>query len=130
MQKVKDGYRASVRLNMGNPEHEELYRMFTELLNTGAFSSESAVFREGIKCLYEQRVGQNSAKLEANCMQCADNIVQLVSDTIEALLADKLIASVTQVEEVTHVESKSKENSIPEETMELPTGICDFLDVM
>ena len=31
MQKVKDGYRASFRLNEDNPEHMEIYKCFKNL---------------------------------------------------------------------------------------------------
>lgn len=45
MQKVKDGYRASFRLNEDNPEHMEIYQMFQELMNTGKYRNESDLYR-------------------------------------------------------------------------------------
>lgn len=53
MEKVKDGFRASVRLNKKNHEHQEIYQMFQELTKSGKFANESEILRAGIKSLYQ-----------------------------------------------------------------------------
>ena len=60
MQKVKDGYRASFRLNEDNPEHLEIYQMFQELMNSGKYRKESDLYRAAIVSLYREKQGKRN----------------------------------------------------------------------
>lgn len=72
MQKVKDRYRASFRLNEDNQEHLEIYQMFQELMNSGKYRNESDLYRAAIASLYREKQGKGIAdERKAELQECA-----------------------------------------------------------
>ena len=72
MQEVKDGYRASFRLNEDNTEHMEIYQMFQELMNLGEYRNESDLYRAAIASLCrEKQENSISDEHKAELQECA-----------------------------------------------------------
>ena len=88
MQKVKDGYRASFRLNEDNPEHLEIYQMFQELMNSGKYHNESELYREAVVSLYREKQGnvitdERKAELQECAKMSANEVSEMVQDIIK-----------------------------------------------
>ncbi len=131
MQKVKEGYRASVRLNMNHSEQREVYEMFEAIMQTGDYVNESDVFRDAIRKLYDFKFHKEQEQTRMQeCEQCAELVCERVQSVIEELLNNHLIA----ISSGERTESKKKyENQgkvAPEETQELPVGLCDFMSLL
>ncbi len=132
MQEIKDGYRASLRLNKKNPEHMEIYEMFQSIASSGRYVNESQIFREGIRNLYEKDFLDNEIVAKnLDCMECAEIISQKVQKVMEELLQGKLVSSITDTTDAGTCKIKENQGAAaPEETIEIPTGLMDFMDSM
>ena len=60
MQKTKGGCRWTIRLSNKDYAQKEVIRMFGYLLANGDYATESDIFREGIKSLYENKKSINN----------------------------------------------------------------------
>ena len=130
MQKVKEGYRASVRLNMNHSEQREVYKMFEAILQTGDYVNESDVFRDAIRKLYDFKFRKEQEQMAIKkCEQCADIVSGRVREVIEDILKDSSAAFGGESENLENAFAR-KGNKPPEETQELPSGLCDFMNLL
>lgn len=60
MPKTKGGCRWTIRLSNKDYAQKEVIRMFGYLLANGDYATESDIFREGIKSLYENKKSINN----------------------------------------------------------------------
>ena len=138
MQKVKDGYRASFRLNEDNPEHLEIYQMFQELMNSGKYRKESDLYRAAIVSLYREKQGkgiadERKAELQECARMAANEVREIVLDIINIAIADLKTSAIRVSPTDSDISSKSMENMgmIPPESSEvLPDDICDFMNML
>ena len=138
MQKVKDGYRASFRLNEDNPEHLEIYQMFQELMNSGKYRNESDLYRAAIASLYREKQGkgiadERKAELQECARMAANEVRKIVLDIINTAIADLKTSAIRVSPTDSDISSKSMENMgmIPPESSEvLPDDICDFMNML
>ena len=138
MQKVKDGYRASFRLNEDNSEHMEIYQMFQELMNSGKYRNESDLYRTAIASLYREKQGkgiadERKAELQECARMAANEVREIVLDIINTAIADLKTSAIRVVPADSDISSKSMENMgmIPPESSEvLPDDICDFINML
>lgn len=138
MQKVKDGYRASFRLNEDNPEHMEIYHVFQELINSGKYRNESDLYRESISSLYREKQGngisdERKAELQECARMSANEVSELVQDIINTAIADLKISAIRVVPADSDIPTKSMENAgmkPPESSEVLPDDICDFMNML
>lgn len=138
MQKVKDGYRASFRLNEDNPEHLEIYQMFQELMNSGKYRNESDLYRAAIVSLYREKQGndigdERKAELQEYARKSANEVREIVQDIINAAVADLKTSAIRVSPTDSDISSKSIENmgmKPPESTEVLPDDICDFMNML
>lgn len=138
MQKVKDGYRASFRLNEDNPEHMEIYHVFQELINSGKYRNESDLYREAIASLYREKQGngisdERKAELQECARMSANEVSELVQDIIDTAIADLKISAIRVVPADSDIPTKSMENAgmkPPESSEVLPDDICDFMNML
>ena len=138
MQKVKDGYRASFRLNEDNPEHLEIYQMFQELMNSGKYRNESDLYRAAIASLYREKQGkgiadERKAELQECARMAANEVRKIVLDIINTAIADLKTSAIRVSPTDSDISSKSMENMgmIPPESSEvLPDDICDFINML
>lgn len=131
MEKVNDGFRASVRLNNKNPEHQEIYQMFQSLIKSGRFANESEILRTGIKSLYES-VYESEEKVAAVSEESIERIVSGVSAAVENLLSERILVQDSSEKAVAISDNQflNRGASAPEETAVLPDGVCDFMSLM
>ena len=135
MQKVKDGYRASFRLNEDNPEHLEIYQMFQELMNSGKYRNESDLYRAAIVSLYREKQGkgiadERKAELQECARMAANEVREIVLDIINIAIADLKTSAIRVAPTDSDISSKSMENmgmKPPESSEVLPDDICDFM---
>ena len=138
MQKVKDGYRASFRLNEDNPEHLEIYQMFQELMNSGKYRKESDLYRAAIASLYREKQGKGIAdERKAELQECArmavNEVREIVLDIINTAIADFKTSAIRVSPTDSDISSKSIENmgmKPPESSEVLPDDICDFMNML
>ena len=138
MQKVKDGYRASFRLNEDNPEHLEIYQMFQELMNSGKYRKESDLYRAAIVSLYREKQGkgiadERKAELQECARMAANEVREIVLDIINIAIADLKTSAIRVSPTDSDISSKSIENmgmKPPESTEVLPDDICDFMNML
>ena len=138
MQKVKDGYRASFRLNEDNPEHLEIYQMFQELMNSGKYRNESDLYRAAIASLYREKQGKGIAdERKAELQECArmavNEVREIVLDIINTAIADFKTSAIRVSPTDSDISSKSMENmgmKPPESSEVLPDDICDFMNML
>ena len=138
MQKVKDGYRASFRLNEDNPEHMEIYQMFQELMNSGKHRNESDLYREAVANLYREKQGngiadERKAELQEYARKSANEVREIVQDIINAAVADLKTSAIRVSPTDSDLSSKSMENTgmkPPESSEVLPDDICDFINML
>ena len=138
MQKVKEGYRASFRLNEDNPEHMEIYQIFQELMNSGKYRNESDLYRTAIAGLYreKQRNGiadERKAEFQECARMSANEVSKLVQDIINTAIADLKNSAIRVVPTDSDISSKSMENmgiKPPESSEVLPDDICDFMKML
>ena len=138
MQKVKDGYRASFRLNEANLEHMESYQMFQELMNSGKYRNESDLYRAAIVSLYREKQGndigdERKAELQECAKMSANEVSELIQDIINTAIADLKTSAIAIVPDCSGILSKSIENmgmKPPESTEVLPDDICDFMNML
>lgn len=138
MQKVKDGYRASFRLNEDNPEHLEIYQMFQELMNSGKYRNESDLYRAAIASLYREKQGKGIAdERKAELQECArmavNEVREIVLDIINTAIADFKTSAIRVSPTDSDISSKSIENmgmKPPESSEVLPDDICDFMNML
>lgn len=138
MQKVKDGYRASFRLNEDNPEHLEIYQMFQELMNSGKYRNESDLYRASIASLYREKQGKGIAdERKAELQECArmavNEVREIVLDIINTAIADFKTSAIRVSPTDSDISSKSIENmgmKPPESSEVLPDDICDFMNML
>ena len=138
MQKVKDGYRSSFRLNEDNQEHLEIYQMFQELMNSGKHRNESDLYRAAIASLYREKQGKGIAdERKAELQECAriaaNEVREIVLDIINTAIADLKTSAIRVSPTDSDISSKSMENMgmIPPESSEvLPDDICDFINML
>jgi Arc/MetJ-type ribon-helix-helix transcriptional regulator len=102
MQKVKDGYRASFRLNEDNSEHMEIYQMFQELMNSGKYRNESDLYRAAIASFYREKQGngiadERKAELQECARMSANEVRELVKDIINTAVADLKTSAISIV---------------------------------
>jgi len=126
MQKVKDGYRASFRLNEDNPEHLEIYQMFQELMNSGKYRNESDLYRAAIDSLYREKQGkgiadERKAELQECARMAANEVREIVLDIINTAIADLKTSAIRVSPTDSDISSKSMENMgmIPPESSEV-----------
>lgn len=138
MQKVKDGYRASFRLNEDNPEHLEIYQMFQELMNSGKYRNESDLYRAAIASLYREKQGkgiadERKAELQECARMAANEVREIVLDIINIAIADLKTSAIRVSPTDSDISSKSIENmgmKPPESSEVLPDDICDFINIL
>lgn len=138
MQKVKDGYRASFRLNEDNPEHLEIYQMFQELMNSGKYRKESDLYRAAIVSLYREKQGkgiadERKAELQECARMAANEVREMVLDIINIAIADLKTSAIRVSPTDSDISSKSMENmgmKPPESSEVLPDDICDFINML
>lgn len=138
MQKVKDGYRASFRLNEDNSKHMEIYQMFQELMNSGKYRNESDLYREAVASLYRDKQGngiadERKAELQECARMSANEISEMVQDIINMAIADLKTSAMTIIPADSDISSKSMENmgmKPPESSEVLPDDICDFMNML
>lgn len=138
MQKVKDGYRASFRLNEDNPEHLEIYQMFQELMNSGKYRNESDLYRAAIDSLYREKQGkgiadERKAELQECARMAANEVREIVLDIINIAIADLKTSAIRVSPTDSDISSKSIENmgmKPPESSEVLPDDICDFINIL
>lgn len=138
MQKVKDGYRASFRLNEDNSEHMEIYQMFQELMNSGKYRNESDLYRAAIASLYREKQGkgiadEGKAELQECARMAANEVREIVLDIINTAIADLKTSAITVSPTDSDISSKSIENmgmKPPESSEVLPDDICDFMNML
>ena len=138
MQKVKDGYRASFRLNEDNPEHLEIYQMFQALRNSGQYRHESDLYREAVVSLYREKQGngitdERKAELQECAKMSANEVSEMVQDIINTAIAGLKISAITVESTDSDVSSKSMENmgmKPPASSEVLPDDICDFMNML
>ena len=138
MQKVKDGYRASFRLNEDNPEHLEIYQMFQELMNSGKYRKESDLYRAAIVSLYREKQGkgiadERKAELQECARMSANEVSEMVQEIINTAIADLKTSAIRVSPTDSDISSKSIENmgmKPPESTEVLPDDICDFMNML
>ncbi len=138
MQKVKDGYRASFRLNEDNAEHMEIYQMFQELMNSGKYRNESDLYRAAIASLYREKQGngiadERKAELQECARMSANEVRGMVQDIINTAIDDLKTSAIRVVPADSDIPSKSMENmgmKPPESSEVLPDDICDFMNML
>ena len=138
MQKVKDGYRASFRLNEDNPEHLEIYQMFQELMNSGEYRNESDLYRAAIASLYREKQGngisdERKVELQECARMAANEVREIVLDIINTAIADLKTSAIRVFPTDSDISSKSIENmgmKPPESSEVLPDDICDFINML
>ena len=138
MQKVKDGYRASFRLNEDNPEHIEIYKMFQELMNSGKYRNESDLYRVAIASLYREKQGndisdEHKAELQECARMSANEVREMVQEIINTAIADLKTSAIRVPATDSDILSKSIENmgmKPPESSEVLPDDICDFMKML
>ena len=138
MQKVKDGYRASFRLNEDNPKHMEIYQMLQELMNSGKYRNESDLYREAVASLYREKQGngiadERKAELQECARMSANEVSEMVQDIINTAIANLKTSVITVESTDSDVSSKSMENmgmKPPESSEVLPDDICDFMNML
>ena len=138
MQKVKDGYRASFRLNEDNTEHMEIYHVFQELINSGKYRNESDLYREAIDSLYREKQGkgiadERKAELQECARMSANEVSEMVQEIINTAIADLKTAAISVAPTDSDISSKSMENmgmKPPESSEVLPDDICDFINML
>ena len=135
MQKVKDGYRASFRLNEDNSKHMEIYQMFQELMNSGKYRNESDLYRAAIASLCREKQGndisdERKAELQECARMSANEVSEMVQEIINTAIADLKTSAIRVAPTDSDISSKSKENmgmKPPESSEVLPDDICDFM---
>ena len=138
MQKVKDGYRASFRLNEDNPEHLEIYQMFQELMNSGKYRNESDLYRAAIVSLYREKQGkgiadERKAELQECARMAANEVREIFLDIINTAITDLKTSAIRVSPTDSDISSKSIENmgmKPPESSEVLPDDICDFMNML
>ena len=138
MQKVKDGYRASFRLNEDNSEHMEIYQRFQELMNSGKYRNESDLYRAAIASLYREKQGnsiadERKAELQECAKMSANEVSELIQDIINTAIADLKTSAIRVALTDSDISSKSMENmgmKPPESSEVLPDDICDFINML
>ena len=138
MQKTKDGYRASFRLNEGNLEHMESYQMFQELMNSGKYRNESDLYRAAIASLYREKQGnsildERKAELQECARMSANEVREMVQEIINTAIADLKTSAIREDSTDSDILSKSMENmgmKPPESSEVLPDDICDFMNML
>ena len=138
MQKVKDGYRASFRLNEDNSKHMEIYQMFQELINSGKYRNKSDLYREAIDSLYREKQGkgiedERKEELQECARMAANEVREIVLDIINTAIADLKTTAIRISPTDSDISSKSMENmgmKPPESSEVLPDDICDFINML
>lgn len=138
MQKVKDGYRASFRLNEDNSKHMEIYQMFQELMNSGKYRNESDLYRASIANLYREKQGndisdERKAELQECARMSANEVRGMVQDIINTAIDDLKTSAIRVVPADSDIPSKSIENmgmKPPESSEVLPDDIFDFMKTL
>ena len=138
MQKVKDGYRASFRLNADNSEHMEIYQRFQELMNSGKYRNESDLYRAAIASLYREKQGngiadERKAELQECAKMSANEVSELIQDIINTAIADLKTSAIRVALTDSDISSKSMENmgmKPPESSESLPDDIFDFMKAL
>ena len=138
MQKVKDGYRASLRLNADNSEHMEIYQRFQELMNSGKYRNESDLYRAAIASLYREKQGngiadERKAELQECAKMSANEVSELIQDIINTAIADLKTSAIRVAPTDSDISSKSIENmgmKPPESSEALPDDIFDFMKTL
>lgn len=138
MQKVKDGYRASFRLNEDNSEHMEIYQMFQEIMNSGQYRNESDVYRTAIASLYREKQGngipdERKTELQECARMSANEVREMVKEIINTAIADLKISAIRVASTDSDISSKSIENmrmKPPESSESLPDDIFDFMKTL
>ncbi|MFV0465381.1 MAG: hypothetical protein ACK5ML_04840 [Lachnospiraceae bacterium] len=138
MQKTKDGYRASFRLNEDNSEHMEIYQMFQELMNAGKSRNESDLYRAAIASLYREKQGnsisdEHKAELQEYARMSANEVREMVQEIINTAIADLKTSAIRVVPTDSDISSKSMENmgmKPPESSEVLPDDIFDFMKTL
>ena len=138
MQKVKDGYRASFRLNADNSEHMEIYQRFQELMNSGKYRNESDLYRAAIASLYREKQGngiadERKAELQECAKMSANEVSELIQDIINTAIADLKTSAIRVSPTDSDLSSKSMENmgmKPPESSESLSDDICDFMKAL
>ena len=138
MQKVKDGYRASFRLNEDNSEHMEIYQMFQELMNLGKYRNESDLYRAAIASLCREKQGngivdERKVELQECARMSANEVREMVQEIINTAIADLKTSAIAIVPDCSGILSKSIENmgmKPPESSESLSDDICDFMKTL
>ena len=138
MQKVKDGYRASFRLNEDNSEHMEIYQMFQELMNLGKYRNESDLYRAAIASLCREKQGngivdERKVELQECAKMSANEVSELIQDIINTAIADLKTSAIRVAPTDSDISSKSMENmgmKPPESSESLPDDIFDFMKAL
>lgn len=138
MQKVKDGYRASFRLNEDNSEHMEIYQMFQELMNSGKYRNESDLYRAAIVSLYREKQengieDEHKGELQKCARMSAYEVREMVQEIINTAIDDLKTSVIRVAPADSDIPSKSMENmgtKPPASSEVLPDDICDFMNML
>ena len=138
MQKVKDGYRASFRLNEDNSKHMEIYQMFQALMNSGQYRHESDLYREAVVSLYREKQGngivdERKAELQECARMSANEVREMVQEIINTVIDDLKTSAIRVAPTDSDLSSKSIENmgmKPPESSESLPDDIFDFMKML
>lgn len=138
MQKVKDGYRASFRLNEDNSKHMEIYQMFQELMNSGKYRNEFDLYRAAIASLCREKQensisDEHKAELQECARMSANEVREMVQEIINTAIADLKTSAIRVAPADSDILSKSMENmgmKPPESSEVLPDDIFDFMKTL
>lgn len=138
MQRLKDGYRASFRLNENNSRHMEIYQMFEELMNSGEYQNESDLYREAIGSLYRKKADNDiaddrKAELQECARMTAYEVKGMVQEIIDGAIVDLKISSFSMAPNISDKPSNALENigmKPPESSEVLSDDICDFMKAL
>ena len=138
MQKVKDGYRASFRLNEDNSKHMEIYQMFQALMNSGQYRHESDLYREAVVSLCREKQGngitdERKAELQECARMSANEVSEMVQEIINTAIADLKTSAISVAPTDSDISSQSMENmgkKPPESSEVLPDDIFDFMKTL
>lgn len=101
MQRTKDGYRWTVRLSNKDYAQKEVIRMFEYLLASGEYATESDIFREGIKSLYQEktepdRIVDWDNRIQECARITADNMMERMQNMLDATVRKGGLVAVTR----------------------------------
>ena len=112
--------------------------MFQELMNSGKYRKESALYRAAIVSLYREKQGkgiadERKAELQECARMAANEVREIVLDIINIAIADLKTSAISVAPTDSDISSKSMENmgkKPPESSEVLPDDIFDFMKTL